>query len=102
MDRTGAAALTERDARATLTDDARAAQTARDEFEAWLRGPASYLAAVARHELPVGETLRLHSHVIEALSDGFRVDGELGGPRFAGSTRTTSACPPTRIAPLRG
>lgn len=34
-----------------------------------------------RHELPVGETLRLHGHVIEALSDGFRVDGELSGPR---------------------
>jgi uncharacterized protein (DUF1684 family) len=48
---------------------------------AWLRGPSSYLAAVARHELPVGETLRLHGHVIEALADGFRVDGEMGGPR---------------------
>jgi uncharacterized protein (DUF1684 family) len=70
--RTGAAAL---------TDDARAAERGRDEFEAWLRGPSSYLAAVARHELPVGETLRLHGHVIEALRDGFRVDGQLGGPR---------------------
>jgi len=65
---------------ASLTDDARAAQSARDEFEAWLRGPASYLAAVARHELPVGETLRLHGHEIEALSDGFRVDGERSRP----------------------
>jgi uncharacterized protein (DUF1684 family) len=36
---------------------------------------------VARHELPVGETLRLHGHAIEALSDGFRVDGAPGGPR---------------------
>jgi uncharacterized protein (DUF1684 family) len=37
--------------------------------------------AVARHELPIGETLRLHGHVIEALGDGFRVDGERSGPR---------------------
>ncbi len=34
-----------------------------------------------RHELPVGETLRLHGHVIEALSDGFRVDGADSAPR---------------------
>ena len=72
MDRAGGAAL---------TDDARAAQTAREEFEKWLRGPSSYLVAVERHELPVGETLRLHDHVVEALSDGFRVDGALSGPR---------------------
>ena len=57
------------------------AQRAREEHRAWLRGPSSYLAAVARHELPVGETVRLHGHVIEALPDGFRVDGEAGGPR---------------------
>jgi uncharacterized protein (DUF1684 family) len=36
---------------------------------------------VARHELAIGETVRLHGHDIEALGDGFRVDGELGGPR---------------------
>ena len=36
---------------------------------------------MARHELPIGETLRLHGHVLEALGDGFRVDGELSGPR---------------------
>jgi len=66
---------------AALTDDARAAQAARDEFEAWLRGPSSYLAAVERHELPVGETLRLNGHVIEALSDGFLVDGAHSAPR---------------------
>jgi hypothetical protein len=66
---------------AALTDDARAAQKARDEFQAWLRGPSSYLAAVARHELPIGQTARLHGHVVEALRDGFRVDGELSGPR---------------------
>jgi uncharacterized protein (DUF1684 family) len=78
VDRAGAAAL---------TDGARAAQAARDELAAWLRGPSSYLAAVARHELPVGETLRLHGHVVEALADGFRVDGEAGGPRLIESGR---------------
>lgn len=36
---------------------------------------------MARHELPVGETLRLHGHVVEALRDGFLVDGERSGPR---------------------
>jgi uncharacterized protein DUF1684 len=66
---------------AAVPSDARAAQTAREEFKAWLRGPSSYLAAVERHELPLGETLRLHGHVIEALNDGFRIDGELSGPR---------------------
>ena len=29
----------------------------------------------------MGETLRLHDHVIEALKDGFRIDGELSRPR---------------------
>lgn len=60
---------------------AKSAQKSRDELVSWLRGPSSYVAAVARHELPVGETLRLEGHVIEALPDGFRVDGEPGGPR---------------------
>jgi uncharacterized protein (DUF1684 family) len=66
---------------AALTDAAQATQNAREAFESWLRGPSSYLAAVARHELPVGATLRLEGHVIEAVADGFRVDGEPGGPR---------------------
>ena len=56
-------------------------EKARTDFDAWLRGRSSYLAAVARHELPVGETVRLHGHVIEALRDGFRVDGEPSPPR---------------------
>ena len=56
-------------------------EKARDDFRAWLRGPSSYLTAVQRYELPVGDTLRLHGHDIEALPDGFRVDGEAGGPR---------------------
>jgi len=65
-----------------LTDDARAVQVARDEFVTWLHGPSSYLAAVERHELPVGETLHLHGHVIQALPDRFRVDGEFSEPRI--------------------
>lgn len=36
---------------------------------------------MARHELPIGATARLHGHVIEALRDGFRIDGEVSGPR---------------------
>ena len=56
-------------------------EKARDDFRSWLRGPSSYLAAVERHELPVGATLRLHGHDIEALPDGFRVDGEASVPR---------------------
>ena len=67
---------------------------ARDDVErsrakrrAWLRGPSSYLAAVARHELPVGQTLRVEGHVIEALPDGFRVDGEASGPRTLAAGR---------------
>ena len=57
------------------------AERSREEHRAWLRGPSSYLAAVARHELPIGGTLRLEGHVIEALRGGFRVDGEPSGPR---------------------
>jgi uncharacterized protein (DUF1684 family) len=62
-------------------------ERSRAEHRAWLRGPTSYLAAVARHELPVGETLRLEGHVIEALPDGFRVDGEPSGPRTVAAGR---------------
>ena len=56
-------------------------ENAREDFRSWLRGPSSYLAAVRRHELPVGETLHLYGHDIEALPDGFRVDGQVSGPR---------------------
>lgn len=52
----------------------------REGFRSWLRGPSSYLAAVERYELPVGEKLRLHGREVEALPDGFRVDGEVSGP----------------------
>ncbi len=53
----------------------------RKDFRSWLLGPSSYLAAVARHELPVGETVRVEGHDIEALPGGFRVDGAPSGPR---------------------
>ena len=66
---------------------AKSVMKSRDEHVAWLRGRSSYLAAVARHELPVGETLRIEGHVIEALPDGFRVDGEASGPRTIGAGR---------------
>jgi uncharacterized protein (DUF1684 family) len=56
-------------------------EKAREDFRAWLRGPSSYLAAVERHELPLHATMRLHGHAIEALPGGFRVDGEVSGPR---------------------
>lgn len=56
-------------------------EQAREAFRSWLSGAWSYLAAIERHELPVGETLRLHGHVIEALPDGFRVNGEASAPR---------------------
>jgi uncharacterized protein len=56
-------------------------EKAREDFRGWLRGPSSYLAAVERHELPLGATVRLHGHDIEALPGGFRIDGEASGPR---------------------
>lgn len=63
------------------------ATRAREEFRTFLRGPTSYLAAVARHELPVGESVLLHGHAIEALPDGFRVDGVASGPRTVDAGR---------------
>ena len=56
-------------------------ESRRAEHERWLRGPAGYLAAVERIELPIGATREVHGLVIEALPDGFRVDGERTGPR---------------------
>jgi uncharacterized protein (DUF1684 family) len=64
-------------------------EKAREDFRSWLRGPTSYLAAVARHELPAGERLRLHGHDIEALPDGFLVDGVACGPRTIETGRYT-------------
>jgi uncharacterized protein (DUF1684 family) len=61
--------------------DAVQVERSREAFRAWLHGPSSYLAAVARDELPVGETTELHGHRIEATSTGFIVDGTPTAPR---------------------
>jgi hypothetical protein len=66
----------------------------RARIRAALRGPTSSLAAVARHELPVGATLRFgggdgvdvrlagmsRDVVVRATGDGFVVDGAPTGP----------------------
>lgn len=68
---------------------------ARAEAQSSLRRFPSVLYAVARHELPIGGRVRASADTdadlrlpgldrvidIEALADGFRVDGEPGGPR---------------------
>lgn len=62
-------------------------ERSREDFRAWLRGPSSYLAAVAREELPVGRAVELHGHRIEATSTGFIVDGASSAPRTIDSGR---------------
>ena len=66
----------------------------REASRASLRGPTSVLAAVARHELPLGSRLRFgpdktadvrlagaaRSVEIVSRTDGFTVDGQLTGP----------------------
>jgi uncharacterized protein len=75
-----------------IDKEARDVEESRESYREWLAGPESFLAAVARHELPVGQTLRFGSSadvelpdaagrvVIEATDDGFRVDGFKRGP----------------------
>jgi len=72
-----------------------AIEARRERTRAALRGPTSELAAVARHQLPVGSRLRFGAgravdipldgvdRAVEVLAteDGFAVDGEPGGPR---------------------
>jgi uncharacterized protein (DUF1684 family) len=72
--------------------DARAVEESRKSFREWLAGPDSYLAAIARHELPVGNGLRFgvdgdvplpdssDSVTVAATGDGFLVDGVPRGP----------------------
>ena len=67
-------------------------EASRDTFRAWLAGPDSFLAAVARHELPVGTSLRFGVEgdvllpdaggtvTIAASEDALRVDGARRGP----------------------
>ena len=65
----------------------------RERIRGALRGPTSSLAAIARHELPVGATLRIGPNtgdvvlpgmprdvVVRATEDGFVVDGAPSGP----------------------
>jgi hypothetical protein len=75
------------------TDDgAREVEESRESYREWLGGPESFLAAVSRHELPVGHALRFGvkgdvnladagtSLTIAATDEGFRVDGMRRGP----------------------
>src|SRR6266566_6515985 len=77
----------------TPTDEnAREVEESRESYREWLSGPESFLAAVARHELPVGQSLRFGVKgdvelpdaggvaTIAATEDGFRVDGFKRGP----------------------
>ena len=74
---------------------ARAIEEGRAAEQEWLRGPESVLAAVARHELPVGARLRFGASpgadvalpgiardvIVTATADGFVVDGASSGSR---------------------
>jgi hypothetical protein len=77
----------------TPTDEAaREVEESRESYREWLNGPESFLAAVSRHELPVGRSLRFgrggdvdladagSAVSIAATDDGFRVDGFKRGP----------------------
>ena len=77
----------------TPTDEAaREVEESRESYREWLSGPESFLAAVSRHELPVGHSLRFGAKgdvelpeagaavTIAATDDGFRVDGFKRGP----------------------
>jgi uncharacterized protein len=77
----------------TPTDqEAREVEESRESYREWLAGPESFLAAVARHELPVGQSLRFGvkgdvdlpdagaALTVAASDDGFRVDGFKRGP----------------------
>ena len=73
-------------------ENAREVEESRESYREWLTGPESFLAAVARHELPVGHPLRFGVNgdvdlpdagaaiTVAATDDGFRVDGLKRGP----------------------
>lgn len=79
----------------------RSVEESRERSRAAVRGPTSTLAAIARHEIPVGSTLRFGAHdgvdvrladlardiEITALPDGFVVDGETTPPRLVQAGR---------------
>ena len=76
----------------TADEDARAIEATRETYREWLAGPESFLAAVSRHEVPIGHALRFGAEgevkladagaslVVAATEDGFRVDGIRRGP----------------------
>jgi uncharacterized protein len=77
----------------TPTDEnAREIEESRESYREWLSGPESFLAAVARHEMTVGQILQVGAGgdvdlseagaklTIAATEDGFRVDGLKRGP----------------------
>jgi uncharacterized protein (DUF1684 family) len=76
----------------TTSDQEREIEESRESYREWLAGPESFLAAVARHELPVGSALRIGVKgdvdlpdagavlTVAASDDGFRVDGFKRGP----------------------
>ena len=77
---------------ASQTDAEREIEESRESYREWLAGPESFLAAVARHELPIGSALRIGVKgdvdlpdagtllTVAARDDGFRVDGFKRGP----------------------
>ncbi|HZP95338.1 MAG TPA: DUF1684 domain-containing protein [Candidatus Limnocylindria bacterium] len=83
----------------TDAEYARSIEEWRVKEQAALHGFPSVLAAIARHELPVGERVRVgpagdirlaemdRTVVIEALRDGFLVDGEPSAPRAVDAGR---------------
>ena len=73
-------------------ENAREIEESRESYREWLSGPESFLAAVARHEMTVGQILQVGTGgdvdlseagaklTIAATEDGFRVDGLKRGP----------------------
>jgi hypothetical protein len=85
------------------SDYVRSVEDTRARTLASLRGPTSVLAAVARHEIPIGSRLRFgpgdgvdvrldgapRDVEIRALADGFEVDGAPSEPRSVDAGRYT-------------
>ena len=75
-----------------MDEAAREVEESRESYREWLSGPESFLAAVSRHELPIGHSVRFGTKgdvelaeagaavTVAATDDGFRVDGLKRGP----------------------
>jgi hypothetical protein len=73
-------------------ENAREVEESRESYREWLSGPESFLAAVARHEMSVGDVVQVGAGgdvdlaeagaklTIAATEEGFRVDGLKRGP----------------------